>query len=91
MNTPSIKFHWPWNNSTKAKQDEIISAINNLQIYNFIQSEETVTYKYYWFASSIWWKIKRKTLSTWIWEITYWVWDYNTAWTDRIDHTYTYY
>ncbi len=91
MNAPQIIFGWLNWGATENKQDSIISAINNPLTYNFIQSEEDITYKYYGFASIEWWRIKRKTLSTWIWMLTDWAWDYDTAWLNKSSHTYTYF
>ena len=36
--------------------------------YNYIQAEETATYKYYGFSSATGWQIKRKTLATGLWQ-----------------------
>jgi hypothetical protein len=54
-------------------------------------SEETATYKYYGFANSAGWKIKRKTLATEVWEVASGTGDFDTAWTDRATQTYDYF
>jgi hypothetical protein len=58
--------------------------------YNFIQSAETVTYKYYGFVCTGGWQIKRKTLATGVWEVAADVGDYATAWAARADKDYGY-
>jgi hypothetical protein len=79
--------------ATEEKQNDLIEAVNGISgttPYNYIQSEDTVTYKYYGYASSTGWKIKRKTLATGIWELATGTGDYETAWADRAIKTYLY-
>ena len=86
------------NPATEDKQNDTITAINNISgisSYNYIVSEETVTLKYYGYTSITGWQIKRKTLSTGVWEIadalftgTYA--DFDTAWAARAAITYSY-
>jgi hypothetical protein len=58
--------------------------------YNYIQSDEDATYKYYGYMSSGGWRIKRKTLATNVWEVSTGLGDYDTAWADRDNKTYSY-
>ena len=78
------------NHVTEEKQDDIIIAVNvisDITPYNYIQSETTSTYKYYGYASSTGWKIKRKTIATGIWMVASGTGDYDTAWADRANKT----
>ena len=61
-----------------------------LSAYNYIQSEEDATYKYYGFASATGWQFKRKTLATGIWKIVAGLGSYDTAWADKENKTYGY-
>lgn len=70
--------------------NQVVPAGSSAITYNYIQSEETATYKYYGYASSTGWQIKRKTLATGVWEIDAGLGDYDTAWAARATHTYSY-
>lgn len=74
--------------STAVKQDDIIEAVSGS--YNYIQSDEGATYKYYGYASSTGWQFKRKTLATGVWMIARGIGDYDTAWADRVGKSYAY-
>lgn len=63
---------------------------SGIVVYNFIQSDEDVTYKYYGFVSTEGWRIKRKTLATGIWHVASGVGDYDDAWADRANKEYAY-
>lgn len=79
--------------ATEAKQDSMIEAINNISgtsTYNYIQSDTTATYKYYGFASATGWRIKRKTLSSGIWQVAQGEGNYDAAFSDRANKTYNY-
>jgi hypothetical protein len=77
----------------KIATEETLQAVLSAQggsVYNYIQSAEDATYKYYGYASSTGWKIKRKTLATGVWEVAEGAGDYATAWADRATHSYSY-
>jgi len=80
--------------ATEDKQDAEIVLLGDIKTtlttYNYIQSEETATYKYYGFANATGWQIKRKTLTTGVWEVASETGDYATAWADRAGKTYNY-
>jgi len=59
-------------------------------IYSYIQSEEDATYKYYGFASSSGWQIKRKTLASGVWMVAVGTGDYAAAWADKANKSYGY-
>lgn len=63
---------------------------SGVTVYNFIQSDEDGTYKYYGFFSTEGWRIKRKTLSTGIWHVASGIGDYDAAWADRANKEYAY-
>lgn len=67
-----------------------VSGATAQATYNFIQSDEDVTYKYYGFFSTEGWRIKRKTLSTGIWHVASGIGDYDAAWADRANKEYGY-
>jgi hypothetical protein len=67
-----------------------VSVSNLGELYNFIQSAEDVTYKYYGYLSSAGWKFKRKTLATSVWMVATGTGDYDTAWVDRVNKSYGY-
>lgn len=69
---------------------QAILAAQGGSVYNYIQSEETATYKYYGYASSTGWKIKRKTLATGIWMVDEGTGDYDTNWALRASKVYAY-
>lgn len=78
---------------TNEKGDEIVAAVNAISgttPFNYIQSDTTATLKYYGYASSTGWKIKRKTLATGVWEVASAAGDYVTAWADRANKNYSY-
>jgi hypothetical protein len=58
--------------------------------YNYIQSDEDATYKYYGFISTAGWRFKRKTLATGVWEVASGTGDYDAAWADRENKEYGY-
>jgi len=58
--------------------------------YNFIQTDEDATYKYYGFTNGTNWKFKRKTLATGVWKVADGTGDYDTNWADRAAKTYVY-
>jgi hypothetical protein len=63
--------------------------------YNYIQSEEGATYKYYGYSSSTGWQIKRKTLASGVWEIASGLFTgsystYDLAWADKAIITFNY-
>ena len=75
------------------KQDEIISAINNISgvsSYNFVQKEDDSTNIYYGFASSTGWQIKKKEIATGVWTVASDSGDYDIAWADKENKTYNY-
>ena len=84
--------------ATEAKQDDIINAINGIggaTSYNYIQSDDTGTYKYYGFTNADGWLIKRKTLATGVWELASGLFTgtyatYDLAFSDRASITYNY-
>lgn len=81
------------NPATSEKQDDIITAINGISggtTYNYVQSETGATYKYFGYASSDGWKIKRKTLLTGVWEQASGTGDYETAWSQKSLKDYNY-
>lgn len=59
-----------------------------VEVYNFVQKEETGSYKYYGYAMKGGWKIKRKVLATGVWGVAYDYGDYATAWADRANKIY---
>jgi hypothetical protein len=67
-----------------------VSSEGDSTAYNYIQSDEDATYKYYGFASTDGWKFKRKTLATGVWEVASGTGDYDTAWADRENKDYDY-
>lgn len=77
------------NPATEETLQDILAASGGT-IYNYIQSDEDATYKYYGYASSTGWRIKRKTLATGVWKVAEGIGDYDTAWADRDNKTYVY-
>jgi hypothetical protein len=72
-----------------------VDVLSNDSGYNYIQSDENVTYKYYGFSTLTSWKIKRKTLATGVWELAYedYTGTYNNfddTWTARAGLSYSY-
>lgn len=78
------------NPATEETLQTLLTAFGG-SAYNFVQSDDDETYKYYGFASSTGWKIKRKTLASGIWEQSEGTGDYGTAWADRANKTYNYF
>jgi hypothetical protein len=90
-NTSQVLDNREHDDSTLAKRVVIVGgSLSSTTTYNFIQSEETATYKYYGYASSTGWQIKRKTLATGVWEVDAGLGDYDTNWVDRASKTYAY-
>lgn len=75
--------------ATEATLQAVLAAQGG-SVYNYIQSEEGATYKYYGYASATGWKIKRKTLATGVWMVDEGTGDYDTAWADRANKSYAY-
>jgi hypothetical protein len=71
------------------KSDRELGVVS-ISSCNFIQSEEDAIYKYYGFASSTGWQIKRKTLATGIWKVASGEGDYDAAWADKENKIYGY-
>jgi hypothetical protein len=69
---------------------QAVLAASGGSTYNYIQSETTASYKYYGYASSTGWKIKRKTLATGVWEVAEGTGDYDTNWSNRASQSYAY-
>lgn len=73
--------------------EETLQAVLSAQggsTYNFIQSATDSLYKFYGYASSTGWKIKRKTLASGVWEVAEGLGDYDTAFSDRANKSYSY-
>lgn len=82
------------NPATEGTLQAVLAATGTTS-YNYIQSEDTGTYKYYGYASSTGWQIKRKTLATGVWEIVYddftgTYGNFDDAWTARAGLSYSY-
>ena len=69
---------------------DVLNVIVDSVTYNYIQSEEGATYKYYGFASSTGWQLKRKTLATGVWNIASGLGSYAAAWADKENKDYGY-
>jgi hypothetical protein len=78
-----------YNTATMDDTDKLMIYYDNPE-YSYIQSDEDATYKYYGYASSDGWQIKRKTLATGVWKVAVGTGDYDTAWADRASKTYSY-
>jgi hypothetical protein len=77
------------NPATEETLQAVLSATGG-STYTYIQSAATVTYKYYGYYSSTGWQIKRKTLASGVWEKASGLGDYDTAWADRANKSYSY-
>lgn len=80
--------------ATEATLQAVLAASGGA-VYNFILSETGATYKYYGFTSSTGYRVKRKTLSTGVWEVSTGTYptpyaDFDAAWTARASLTYAY-
>ena len=69
---------------------QAVLAASGGSTYNFIQSEDAGTYKYYGYTDGTNWKIKRKTIATGVWKVADGTGDYDTAWAARSSQTYNY-
>ena len=77
-----------------ATKSDLVTMNQSIEVnspggYNYIQKDAGATYIYYGFSSLNGWKIKRKTISTGIWQVSYDLGDYSTAWDDRANKTYS--
>jgi hypothetical protein len=69
---------------------QAVLAATGGSTYTYIQSATTALYKYYGYYSATGWQIKRKTLATGVWQKATGLGDYDTAWADRANKTYSY-
>jgi hypothetical protein len=75
--------------ATEATLQALVAASGG-STYRYIQNETVGAYKYYAYFAVDGWKIKRKTLSTGVFMQSEGTGDYDTAFSDKVNKTYTY-